>query len=134
MTAHVHAANMALYAQDAAETDRPWERWEAKDPMFSVDLWRPVSGPQFGWHPEAKYRRKPRTIRIGEFDVPEPLREAPVYRAQVFYPRVDMTEHAGCFEWSGISCFVMLERGVCHLTREAAELHAKALISLSAKP
>ena len=28
--AHKHAALMALYAQDAMETDKPWERWESK--------------------------------------------------------------------------------------------------------
>ena len=28
MTAHKHAALMLQYAQDAMETDRPWERWE----------------------------------------------------------------------------------------------------------
>ena len=26
---HPHAASMKLYAEDAAETDKPWERWEA---------------------------------------------------------------------------------------------------------
>ena len=26
--AHKHAALMALYAQDAQETETPWERWE----------------------------------------------------------------------------------------------------------
>jgi hypothetical protein len=25
---HKHAKLMALYAEDAAETDKPWERWE----------------------------------------------------------------------------------------------------------
>ena len=25
---HIHAAEMRLYAEDAAETDEPWERWE----------------------------------------------------------------------------------------------------------
>lgn len=29
-TPHTHAHNMLLYAQDAAETDRPWERWEMR--------------------------------------------------------------------------------------------------------
>ena len=25
---HIHAAAMAEYAKDAAETNKPWERWE----------------------------------------------------------------------------------------------------------
>lgn len=28
MIAHIHYNLMALYAQDAAETDKPWERWQ----------------------------------------------------------------------------------------------------------
>ena len=28
MAKHIHAENMALYAQDAQETPEPWERWE----------------------------------------------------------------------------------------------------------
>ena len=32
MTAHKHAALMLQYAQDAAETDKPWKRWEVKIP------------------------------------------------------------------------------------------------------
>ena len=32
MTAHKHANLMLQYAQDAMETDKPWERWEVKAP------------------------------------------------------------------------------------------------------
>jgi len=31
MTAHKHADLMLQYAQDAMETDKPWERWEYSD-------------------------------------------------------------------------------------------------------
>lgn len=133
MPAHVHAANMALYAQDAAETERPWERWEAKHPIFSEDAWRPLGGPQFGWDPESQYRRKPRTIRIGEFDVPEPLREAPAmgteYWAVDFFRSDTFVQN---YDWQGDEhdCR-MLRAGICHFDRQAAELHAIALIGLN---
>ena len=40
---HPHAASMLLYAQDAAETDKPWECWEFKgsDPGFTNCLKHP---------------------------------------------------------------------------------------------
>jgi hypothetical protein len=31
-TPHPHAQSMKLYAEDAAETDKPWERWEFRYP------------------------------------------------------------------------------------------------------
>ena len=52
--AHKHAALMLLYAQDAAETDRPWERWQARceQGWFALD-----DNPDWcGWW---EYRRKP---------------------------------------------------------------------------
>ena len=56
---HPHAASMLLYAQDAAETDKPWERWEFKSDMgFHMCLKHPE------WNEHFEYRRKPRTITI----------------------------------------------------------------------
>lgn len=55
MTAHIHAALMAEYAKDAAETDKPWERWECL----------PAGGLPFAlykhpdWDANLTYRRKP---------------------------------------------------------------------------
>ena len=73
MTAHKHAALMLQYAQDAAETDKPWERWEYLKHQSSD--WGPVSC-MIGWFPENEYRRKPRTMTY-TVTIPEPLREAP---------------------------------------------------------
>jgi len=44
MSAHPHAALMALYAQDAAETETPWDRWEEDfgmgwEPLFQSPTW-----------------------------------------------------------------------------------------------
>ena len=70
MTAHKHAALMAQYAQDAAETDRPWERWQ----VYIMGGWRNWDIP-FTFYPESEYRRKPRTININGYEVPEPVRK-----------------------------------------------------------
>ena len=59
MTKHVHAASMALYAQDAMETDKPWERWEMK---YSTDKdWIPLDCYTL-WQGAIEYRRKPKRI------------------------------------------------------------------------
>lgn len=55
MTAHKHAKLMALYAQDAAETDKPWERWEYFSEVYGWEQLKAM--PSF--HVNRKYRRKP---------------------------------------------------------------------------
>lgn len=132
MTAHKHAANMALYAQDAAETDRPWERWQVQSPGYGP--WAGFIGDPT-WDPHVEYRRKPRTIRIGEFDVPEPLRNGSIeFRQNYWVVDIVHKDLVRCGYWTSnpMDC-EFLDRGLIHATREAAELHAKALISLSAK-
>ena len=75
-----------------------------------------------------------RTIRTGEFDVPEPERD-PLEVGQTYYtlmfssglPVID-------YNWVGDTTdFRFLDRGLVHLTKEAAELHAKALLSFTTK-
>jgi len=57
MSAHIHAALMLQYAQDAAETDKPWERWESL-PSTSTSLdWIGCVANPF-WHFGVQYRRK----------------------------------------------------------------------------
>lgn len=73
MTAHKHAALMLQYAQDAAETDRPWERWEVRIPP---NVWRPLDAHP-AWHVHDDYRRRPQVIRVGRHEFPKPITEAP---------------------------------------------------------
>lgn len=62
MTAHQHAENMRLYAEDAAECERPWERWEWRR---DGDEWSPC-GIFMAWDTSCEYRRKRRPIYIIE--------------------------------------------------------------------
>jgi hypothetical protein len=132
MSKHPHAELMALYAQDAMETDKPWERWEFKSP--DLDVWNSFKMCRPTWEPIYEYRRKPRTIRIGEYDVPEPVREAP--DIEQFYFHVEFLADDGIHGhyWKGtVHDYRLLERGLVHIDPKAAEIHSKALISLSAK-
>lgn len=56
--AHPHAALMAEYAKDAAETDKPWERWQYKS-RFTGE-WKDLYDGNPGWGECMEYRRKPK--------------------------------------------------------------------------
>lgn len=130
MTAHPHAESMRLYAEDAAEMDKPWERWEVCDrPTYE---WRDLEyHPE--WNQNRAYRRKPSTIRIGKFDVPEPMRVAPM-PGEAYWVADPATEIVYSQRWDDDGTDNRrMARGLCHATREAAELHARALISLTAE-
>ena len=129
---HPHAENMRLYAEDAAETETPWERWECAQ---VVGLgWRSLNNHPL-WETDYLYRRKPQPIkkpyiRIGNRWVPEPMREAPAvgtsYVIAVTLYGTDWRDADFDKTW--------LKAGVCHPTREAAEAHLAALQELHAQP
>lgn len=129
MPAHVHQKLMEQYAEDALTTDRPWELWEY---MPENREWIPLYDNP-AWHPATKYRRKQKTININGFEVPEPVR-VPLPVGQFYYsPHIlaskgFVAEH----EWNNTNYnYHLLKAGLIHLTPEAAELHAKALLSFT---
>lgn len=80
------------------------------------------------------FRIKPRTININGFEVPEPLRVAP--DGNIRYWTMSIHEkHAVSFTWSSSKIDRdWLMAGLCHATREAAEAHARALLSFTKLP
>ena len=130
MTAYKHADLMLLYAKkDAAETDKPWERWEFKtDGDTWVEL---IKNPS--WFEDRKYRRKPQVICVRRHEFPRPITQRPDF---------ETTYWATMFDYSGDRKFIasaghewtdspmdeaLLEGNLCHLSREAAQAHADAL-------
>lgn len=76
-------------------------------------------------------RRKPRMININGIEVPEPMREAPEIGTQYWIATVIDTE-PGIYAWrEDVIDRLWLSLGVCHLTKEAAEMHRKALLSFT---
>lgn len=74
----------------------------------------------------------PKTIRIGEYDVPEPVREPLEDGKEYWGVDPTATELAWSYKWNNAGfCNLMLRRGLIHLTKEAAVIHAKALLSLT---
>ena len=124
---HPHAENMKLYAEDAMIINEPWTLWEVcKHGEWSSLLTNPA------WNVDRQYRRKPRTININGFEVPSPLRNPP-NDGEIYYI-VNLTEDKVCvIVWySARSLFKQwLKSGIVHMTKEAAEIHLKALLSFT---
>ncbi|MDE9463562.1 hypothetical protein [Xenorhabdus bovienii] len=134
MPKHVHADLMMEYAKLAQETDRPWEHFEVLHD--DADRWCSLGG-EFYFDPDKEYRLKPRTIRIGNIEVPEPVREPLEEGDEYFHVNTGVIYHrdgASISRWMGYDVDnYRLSAGLIHLDRESAELHAKALISLTQK-
>ena len=81
-----------------------------------------------------KYRVKPeepKTIKVNGFDVPEPMRKAPVLGTYYYiaYPTCEAYYHG--YSWDGNpleTCWLL--RGLLYSTREAAVAHAKAMLGI----
>lgn len=127
---NIHHELIDEYAEDWKTTHAPWLLWQLQ--KEDSDEWRQCSTHP-DWVQSRKYRRKPRTIRIGNYDVPEPLRVAPEIGTVYYYPYlVGGKGLNGEMAWDGDKYdSETLKKGKVHLTKEAAELHAKALISLT---
>ena len=127
---HIHAAAMAEYAKDAAETDMPWDLWEVSM-TESGDEYRNLFGHP-DWEVTRKYRRKPKTILINGHEVPEPHR-TPLKEGEVYWA-LSLFSGATSLRWKDDDFDnSYLENGFVHLTKEAAEKHFNALKSFTAK-
>jgi hypothetical protein len=130
MSGHPHADLMAK-AAEIAKTDEEWYRhFEFKTCVMS-------SWSQLVWascfDPNVQYRLKPRFIDINGHLIPEPVREFPDNGDYLWI--ADITQlNAEQLMWTGhASDILMLERGILHLTQEAAEAHIAALLSSTQK-
>ena len=125
---HIHAAAMAEYAKDAAETDMPWERWEFSKTGRDYDSLHEHPS----WNPDIKYRSKPKTILINGHEVPEPCRTPLKDGEKYWVPSTIRGATSTHWQDDGIDNHY-LKNGFIHLTKEAAEKHFDALKSFTAK-
>lgn len=80
----------------------------------------------------AEYRLKPRTIMIGDMEVPAPETEAPDDGVRYYFFSSYGSEITDNVCWRGDAMDIrMLKHGLVHLTEEAATAHARALIAIS---
>ena len=129
MAQHPHADLIMAYAKIAQTTDKPWKHFQVQVPG---GIWVDAVA-ELPFRAEYTYRLKPaRTIRIGKYDVPEPVRE-PLECGQVYFiPDLVELRFVQEFSWQGhVSDKMFLRCGLIHLTKEAARTHTTALISLT---
>lgn len=128
MKPHKHAQLAQQYWKEAETDDEVWKNWD-----YSTDgiQWaRCVDDPTFSSHKQ--YRRRPRTIRIGKYDVPSPLRHAPEVGSMYYFSCFTTKSGVGESLWNGDHIdHRLLNRGMIHITEESAKIHAEALISLT---
>ena len=126
---HIHAAAMAEYAKDAAETDKPWERWEFS---YGGQEYTSLHGHP-NWHKDNKYLRKPKVILINGHEVPEPHRK-PLKIDDTYWTFTFFFDGVNKYYWTNdLDDNNALKSGFVHLTKEAAEKHFNALKSFTAK-
>jgi hypothetical protein len=131
VTAHRHAQSMLEYAKDAAESQIPWVWWEQCQLSLSGSLskFEPCPGHPL-WELGCEYRRKPKTININGYEVPEPMRIAPSIGTIYHVP--NFVHGSFWVAWSACDTDVnFLQKGFCHFTKEAANLHSVALLSFT---
>lgn len=124
-----HAKLAAIYAQQMAEMDEPWKLWRRK--WVNGKEWRQCVEP-IAFGDEWEFEQIPKTIRIGNFDVPEPMLGKPENGTEYFYVSCSSKRGVRSEFWHGYETDnLILKRGICHTTKEAALAHAKALFSFS---
>ena len=82
----------------------------------------------------ARNRLKPRTININGHEVPEPMRVASAFGTKYYVPYLQVACENPFDEltwYAEDGDRFRLNLGICHTTREAAEAHAKALLSFT---
>ena len=79
-------------------------------------------------------RIKPKTININGIEVPEPMREEPEFNTEYWVADPVAAGGAVDFIWQNMAADERwLSLGICHLTQEAAAIHANALLSFTRK-
>ena len=128
---HIHAASMKLYAEDAAETDKPWERWEARHLFSKPGLgWcKCVDNP--GWSNSFEYRRKRKMRVVNGFSVPAPETEIPKANTQLYLANATTPGFCCDFRWVKESYYLsFLSRGLVFLNKDDAVANAKAMCGI----
>ena len=81
---------------------------------------------------DVSIRIKVDTININGFDVPRPLKELPAIGTEYWVVQLSdkrLAFSVNNFQDATDSSWV--EKGICHLTRDSAVMHAKALLSFN---
>ncbi|MDR0219225.1 MAG: hypothetical protein LBI71_10135 [Enterobacteriaceae bacterium] len=134
MPKHIHADLITKYAELSHITDKPWEYFEYR--YRDNGEWLSCIG-GISFIDSFQYRLKPRTIKIGNIEVPEPIRnESEINDGEFYHVPYFLNGFADtdrCI-WVGRDYEIeRLRNGLIHKDKASALIHAKALIALTAK-
>lgn len=80
----------------------------------------------------SQYRVKPKTIKIGDYEVPKPISKLLEYDQDYWFVDITNPTLASKTAWNDHEFDRrMLKFGLIHLTREDAETHAQAFIDIT---
>ena len=83
------------------------------------------------WNDYEIYTLAPRTHEVNGFDVPTPLTEPPAKGTYYYIPSVFSTNYTNSTNWDDCSVdWRSFSRGLIHLTKEAAQKNALAMIGI----
>jgi len=114
---HVHADLIKQWVDDTS----------IEVQMEHDGVWYTVEPPM--WHPECKYRIKPKMIKVGRHSWPEPLKEVPTENRFVYSFYFEVENIREITSRPGIT--TAIQNGIAHATKAAAKQHRDALICIS---
>jgi hypothetical protein len=116
-TPHPHAALMAEYAKDAAETETPWERWEWGH--LSLHDYRPC-GYHPSWNTNTFYRRKPTPIGA--------VTEAKDNQRYWFVDFADLEDPVRNIKFTECADEPLIELGLLFHDKDSADIRAQYML------
>lgn len=131
---HPAADILQQLADEARVNPEPWREFQflnADGAWVSMNTMEVIIGAVENGY---EIRRRPRTVRIGKFDVPIPVREAPAAGTEYWVADPALKDFCARYSWfhdSGEEAW--LRRGLIHLDPKSAEIHGRALASLTAQ-
>ena len=130
-TKHIHADLMKLYEEDKKKTSEPWKLWEFKSK--DSHNWQNIDTDFYpAWDESTQYRRKPQFININGFEVPEPERNALDHGDTYYLPVTTHKTLVIRYFWQNDDWdYRLLAHGMVHISKKAAEIHARAIISFT---
>lgn len=128
MPKHIHADLMMQYAQDAQESETPWENWEL---LRSEGVWLNIQGNP-SWHDHYEYRRIPKTIVINGFTVNAPMDKEPGDDTYYYFPNLNSDAYCSTTTYSSECDWDKqnFKRGLCFSNKEDAIAMALAMLRI----
>lgn len=131
---HKHADLYMDFALEAQTNDKPWLAFEWYSDGNA--MWYPCNE-YICFDKDTEFRIKPKTININGFEVPEHVNVQLALNTIYFWPTLGVydTDLWDSSIWNDDPLDKrLLKKGLVYLSQEAAEIHAKALLSFTAKP